>query len=92
MLDQVPRALVNFDTAGFIRLVAERTSGRLLGAQIVSAEAGEMIQSVALAIRGGLTIRDLATQLSPYLTMVEGLRLCAQTFSQDVRQLSCCAG
>ncbi len=91
-LDNVPRALVNFDTEGFIRLVAEKTSGRLLGAQIVSAEAWEMIQSVALAIRGGLTIKDLATQLFPYLTMVEGLRLCAQTFSQDVKHLSCCAG
>ena len=91
-LDAVPRALVNFDTGGFIRLVAEKTSGRLLGAQIVSAEAGEMIQSVALAIRGGLTIMDLATQLFPYLTMVEGLRLCAQTFSRDVKNLSCCAG
>lgn len=91
-LDNVPRALVNFDTSGFIRLVAERTSGRLLGAQIVSAEAGEMIQSVALAMRGGLTIKDLATQLFPYLTMVEGIKLCAQTFSKDVKQLSCCAG
>lgn len=91
-LDHVPRALVNFDTSGFIRLVAEKTSGRLIGARIVAAEAGEMIQSVALAMRGGLTINDLAAQLFPYLTMVEGIKLCAQTFSKDVTQLSCCAG
>lgn len=31
-------------------------------------------------------------QLFPYLTMVEGLKLCAQTFFKDVKQLSCCAG
>ena len=91
-LDHVPRALVNFDTRGFIRLVAEKTSWRLLGAQIVSAEAGKVIQSVALAMHGGLTINDLATQLFPYRTMVEGIKLCAQTFSHDVKQLSCCAG
>jgi mercuric reductase len=24
--------------------------------------------------------------------MVEGLKLCAQTFTKDVKQLSCCAG
>jgi len=30
--------------------------------------------------------------LFPYLTMVEGLRLAAQTFDKDVNQLSCCAG
>jgi mercuric reductase len=30
--------------------------------------------------------------LFPYLTMVEGLKLTAQTFNKDVKQLSCCAG
>ncbi|MGH6876554.1 MAG: hypothetical protein ACREHV_04145 [Rhizomicrobium sp.] len=33
----------------------------------------------------------VATQLFPYLTMVEGLKLCAQTFTKNVKQLSCCA-
>lgn len=91
-LDHVPRALANFDATGFIKLVAERKTGRLLGAQILAAEAGEMIQTAALAIRSRMTVRDLADQLFPYLTMVEGLKLCAQTFVKDVAQLSCCAG
>ncbi|HEX8009681.1 MAG TPA: mercury(II) reductase [Casimicrobiaceae bacterium] len=91
-LDNVPRALVNFDTRGFIKLVAEAGSGRLLGAQIVAAQGGEVVQAAALAIRNRMTVRDLADQLFPYLTMVEGLKLCAQTFFKDVKQLSCCAG
>ncbi len=91
-LDNVPRALANFDTRGFIKLVADKHSGKLLGAQILAAEGGEIIQAAALAIRGGLGIQDLADQLFPYLTMVEGLKLCAQTFTKDVSQLSCCAG
>jgi len=91
-LDNVPRALVNFETQGFIKLVAEAGSGRLLGAQVVAAEAGEIIQSAALAIKAKMTVQDLADQLFPYLTMVEGLKLCAQTFFKDVKQLSCCAG
>ena len=91
-LDNVPRALANFDTRGFIKLVVERSSGRLLGAQVLAAEAGEIIQSAALAIRQHMSVEDLADQLFPYLTMVEGLKLCAQTFSKDVKQLSCCAG
>jgi mercuric reductase len=91
-LDAVPRALVNFDTRGFIKIVAEAGSGRLLGVQIVAAEAGEVIQTAALAIRAGMTVHDLADQLFPYLTMVEGLKLAAQTFTKDVGQLSCCAG
>jgi mercuric reductase len=91
-LDNVPRALVNFDTRGFIKLVAEHGSGRLLGAQVLAPEGGEIIQTAALAIRHRLTVPDLADQLFPYLTMVEGLKLCAQTFTRDVTQLSCCAG
>jgi mercuric reductase len=91
-LDNVPRALANFETRGFIKLVAEKDSGRLIGAQILAPEAGEIIQTAALAVRAQMTVKDLANQLFPYLTMVEGLKLCAQTFTKDVKQLSCCAG
>lgn len=91
-LENVPRALANFDTRGFIKLVAEKASGRLIGAQIFAAEAGEIIQTTALAMRANMTVADLAGQLFPYLTMVEGIKLCAQTFTKDVKQLSCCAG
>ena len=91
-LDNVPRALVNFDTRGFIKLVAEANSRRLIGVQAVAEEAGEFIQTAALAIRAKMTVQGLADQLFPYLTMVEGLKLAAQTFTKDVKQLSCCAG
>ncbi len=91
-LENVPRALANFNTQGFIRLVAEHPSGRILGAQVLAAEAGEVIQTVAIALNRRMTIAELADQLFPYLTMVEGLKLCAQTFTKDVKQLSCCAG
>ncbi len=91
-LDNVPRALANFDTRGLIKLVAEKPGGRLLGCQVLAAEGGEVIQTAALAIRHRMTIQDLADQLFPYLTMVEGLKLAAQTFTKDVKQLSCCAG
>ncbi|MBS0418044.1 MAG: mercury(II) reductase [Proteobacteria bacterium] len=91
-LDNVPRALVNFDTRGFIKLVIEKGSRRLIGVQVVASEAGELIQAAALAIYAGLTVEELADRLFPYLTMVEGLKLAAQTFSKDVTQLSCCAG
>ena len=90
-LDNVPRALVNFDTRGFIKMVAEAGTGRLLGVQAVAAEAGELIQAAALAIHHDMTVTALSSELFPYLTMVEGLKLAAQTFSKDVKQLSCCA-
>ena len=91
-MENVPRALANFETNGFIKLVVEKATGRLIGAQILAHEGGEIIQSVALAMRNRMTVTELADQLFPYLTMVEGLKLCAQTFTKDVSQLSCCAG
>jgi len=91
-LDNVPRALANFETRGFIKLVIEAGSRRLIGVQAVAPEAGELIQAAVLAIRHRMTVEALANELFPYLTMVEGLKLAAQTFTKDVAQLSCCAG
>ena len=91
-LENVPRALVNLETHGFIKLVVDASSNRLIGAQVLVPDGGEIIQSAALAIKNRMTVTEMTDQFFPYLTMVEGLKLCAQTFSKDVKQLSCCAG
>jgi len=91
-LENVPRALANFDTNGFIKIVAEQETGRIVGVQILAAEASEMIQTAVLAIRHRMTVQGISQELFPYLTMVEGIKLCALTFFKDVKQLSCCAG
>jgi len=91
-LQHVPRALASRNTKGLIKLVAEEETGRLVGAHVLAAEAGEVIQEATLAIRFGLTVQDLADTFHPYLTMVEGLKLAALTFKKDVSKLSCCAG
>ncbi len=91
-LDYVPRALAARDTRGLIKLVAEATSGRLLGAHILAPEGADSVQTAALAIKCGLTVEQLAEMIFPYLTTVEGLKLAAQTFTKDVAKLSCCAG
>ena len=91
-LEHVPRALANFETRGFVKLIAEAGSHRLIGAQILAPEAGEMIQTAVLAIHTGMTVEALGDLLFPYLVHVEALKLCAQTFTKNVEQLSCCAG
>ena len=91
-LENVPRALANFETRGFVKLIAEAGSHRLIGAQILAPEAGEMIQTAVLAIHTGMTVEALGDLLFPYLVHVEALKLCAQTFTKNVEQLSCCAG
>lgn len=90
-LTNVPRAVVEHDARGFIKLVAERGSGRLLGVHAIAPHAGELMGEAALAVRLGLSVADLAETLHPYLTWGEGLKLAAQTFKKDVARLSCCA-
>lgn len=84
--------LVHFDTLGFIKLVVDLNSRRPIGAQAVAPAAGELMQSSALAIRSNMTVDELADQLFPHLMFVEGIRLAALTFLNDVGNLSCCAG
>lgn len=91
-LADVPRALAARDTRGLIKLVADGGTRRLLGAHVLAPEGADSIQAAALAIRGGLTVEDLAETIFPYLTTVEGLKLAALGFTKDVKRLSCCAG
>jgi mercuric reductase len=88
----VPRALAARDTRGLIKLVTDAATDKLLGAHILAPEAGEIIQTAALALKLGLTVEDLRTTIFPYLTNVEGLKLATLAFEKDVAMLSCCAG
>lgn len=90
-LDYVPRAVVNRETEGLFKLVADAQTDRLLGAHILADNAGDVIDSATLALKFRLTVDDLASHFAPYLTMAEGLKLAAQTFGKDVSKLSCCA-
>ena len=90
-LSAVPRALVNRDTRGFVKIVAERETGRIIGATAVADGAGDVIQAAVYAIRFGLTTDQVASTWAPYLTFAEAFKLAAQTFKRDVSKLSCCA-
>jgi len=90
-LEHVARAQAARDTRGFVKLVADAGTKKIIGAHILAAEAGEMITEPALAIKFGLTIEDLTSTFHPYLTLSEGIKLAAQAFTKDVAKLSCCA-
>jgi hypothetical protein len=59
-LSNVPRALAARDTRGLIKLVADGTTRKLLGAHILAPEGGDSIQTAALAFPQRFTIDDLA--------------------------------
>jgi mercuric reductase len=87
----IPKAHVTGHTAGAIKMVADRSTGRLLGVHLSCHRGAELINEAALALRGNLTVEELANTLHVYPSMGEGLRLCAQGFSRDITKLSCCA-
>ncbi len=90
-LARVPRAIVNRDTRGLVKIVAEADSGRVVGVHMVAANAGDAILAATYALEAGMTVDQLARTWAPYLTMAEGIRLATQSFRTDVAKLSCCA-
>ena len=90
-LDHLPRALVNRDTRGLVKIVAERTTGRIVGVTLVAPNAGDAILAAVYAVKHQMTVDEMADTWAPYLTVGEGLRLAAQTFTRNVALLSCCA-
>lgn len=90
-LADVPRAVVNRDTRGAVKLVVDADSRKVIGVHAVAEHAGELMLAATYAIKFGLTVEDMADTWAPYLTMSEALKLAAQSFRADVKKLSCCA-
>lgn len=90
-LEYVPRALVNRDTRGFIKVVADASTGQILGLTAVTRDGGELAAAGVYLLEAGMTVDQVAHQWAPYLTMAEGIKIACQSFTTDVSMLSCCA-
>ena len=91
-LAHVPRAIVNGQTDGLVKLVADADTDLLLGAHVIAPEAAEIVHMAAQMIRAKTPTSETASTLHAYLTWAEALKLACQTFREDVSKLSCCAG
>ncbi|PZE19495.1 dihydrolipoyl dehydrogenase [Paenibacillus xerothermodurans] len=65
------RAMTMNQSEGFVKLVGDKDSGLLLGAQIVGAEASNLIAEMSLAIELGATIEDVALTIHAHPTLGE---------------------
>jgi pyruvate/2-oxoglutarate dehydrogenase complex dihydrolipoamide dehydrogenase (E3) component len=75
-INKVDRAVNEDDRLGLIKIVAHR-NGLILGASIVGERAGETITKIAIAMRNGLRLSDLAATVHPYPTYSTGVQLLA---------------
>lgn len=75
------KSVLSMQERGFIKIVAEQESGRVVGAQLMCARATDMIGELELAISKGLTARDLAAVIMPHPTFCEGISEAAEIVS-----------
>jgi len=90
-MSHVPRAGAVRDTGGFVKMVADADSGKVVGVTMVGRDAGEVIHEAAMGLRLGATVKDFADLIHVYPTMAEALKIAALAFTTDVAKLSCCA-
>jgi len=65
------RALSLGKTEGFVRLIIEKTTGLLLGAQIAGIGASDLIGELVLAIEAGMSTEDIALSIHAHPTLAE---------------------
>jgi pyruvate/2-oxoglutarate dehydrogenase complex dihydrolipoamide dehydrogenase (E3) component len=73
------RAQAERQTNGFLKVIATKR-GRILGAGIVGAQAGELIQMWSLAMQKDLSLKDMASIVPPSPTLAEMNKMAAESF------------
>ena len=78
--DGVGRAVLAGDADGFADVHVEPGTGRILGATIVAAHAGDLINEFTLAMKAGLGLKTLASTIHPYPTQGEVVKRVANAW------------
>ncbi len=69
-----PRARTNGDTEGFVKILADSATDRVLGVHIIGPDAGTMIAEAALAIEFGASAEDIARTSHAHPTLSEAIK------------------
>ncbi len=64
---------------GFVKVVSDAATGKLLGAQMLAPRATDMIPEIAVALRAGLTVADFVATIHPHPTFSEALQDAARS-------------
>jgi len=80
----VDRALADGEPEGFVKILHQRGSDRILGATIVARHAGEMISEVTLAIATKQGLNALSGVIHPYPTQAEAIKKAADAYRRTL--------
>ncbi len=81
-LNDVDRAILDGEEAGFARVHVKKGTDTILGATIVAAHAGEMISEYTVAMKGGLGLSTIASTIHPYPTQAEVIKKTANAWKK----------
>ena len=81
-LHEVDRAVLDGETAGFVKVHVKQGTDRIVGGTIVAAHAGEMIAELALAMTNRLGLAAVGRTIHPYPTQSEALKRVADAWSR----------
>lgn len=90
-MKMVPKAAAIRNTQGFVKMIIDKNSKKVLGVHAIGELAADIIQEATFAIQYDLTNTDIANTIHVYPTMSEAIKLVAQSFEKDMKKLSCCA-
>ena len=68
------RAKVNLQTEGFVKILADAKTDRVMGVHIVGADAGNMIAEAAVAMEFGAASEDIARTCHAHPTLTEAVK------------------
>ena len=77
------KSVLSMQDRGFLKIVAEKDTGRILGAGLMCARATDMIGELELAVSKGLTAEDLAAVIMPHPTFCEGIGEAAESLCME---------
>ncbi|KAJ3759027.1 hypothetical protein EV360DRAFT_82502 [Lentinula raphanica] len=81
------RAKTNLDTDGFVKIITEKETDRILGVHIIGPNAGEMISEGVLAMEYGASAEDVARTCHAHPTLSEAFKEAAMAaFSKPIHQ------
>ena len=73
-----PKALINSDSRGFVKIISDPATGVVLGGSIVGRHAAELISVIALAVTANLKVSDIVESLLVHPALAEALAEAAE--------------
>ena len=79
------RARTNDDSEGFVKVITDKITDKILGVHIIGPSAGEMIAECVLGVEYGASSEDLARTCHAHPTLSEALKeACMATYDKPI--------